>query len=47
MEITIVNKLKGSSEDASFSLGREKRATISGEGETWEEKRMRGVKRGT
>jgi hypothetical protein len=42
------NKQKGPSEDASVPLGREKKATTSGEGgRTWEEKVMEGEERGT
>jgi hypothetical protein len=38
---------EGPSEDASFLLGREKKATTRGEGGTWEGKRMEGAERGT
>ena len=37
-----VNKLKGPCEDASVPLGREKKATTRGEGETWKGKGMVG-----
>ena len=37
-ELKKVNKLKGPSKDASVPLGREKKATTSGEGGIWEGK---------